>query len=512
MVFSKCDKQPGPDGIIAELWKWLDAENKMYVLLLINSWWTQKSAPEDLFLARVAPIFKKGDTDVASNYRPISLLNSMYKLYMILIRSRMQEPIEQHLTKTQYGFRPNRSTSHAIYIIRRIQDYAESKAAKLSIALLDWEKAFDKIQHDKLLLALHRLGFSQHFIDVIQNCYRKPTFYVKDDFGTSEIKQQRSGIRQGCPLSPFLFTLVMTCIDEDIQSSITGHVSNHRVPGLGFDMVYYANDTILFSQSNRGLNELLSLTERVSQQYGLSLNRAKCIAIPMNNDGNIHFQDGTPLTREFEATYLGNEINREVNIRHEIFNKLQEVRRTWFKLYPYWKATNASKRWKLIVYDAIIRSKLLYGLETIHLTTAMAKKLNAFQMRGIRKILNKAPTFIDRANTNRKLLEEASAIAFPSPGDNRKIILFSQFHDARRVKLLGHILRSSNDDPLRQVSFLPSSAYRINYGKKRVGKPRQNWIYHAKKFAYEETLSHLNYEETPAHDNIIYAASMLRQF
>ena len=194
--------------------------------------------------------------------------------------------------------------------------------------------AFDKIQHDKVLLALHRLGFSQHFIDVIQNCYRKPTFYVKDDFGTSEIKQQRSGIRQGCPLSPFLFTLVMTCIDEDIQSSITGHVSNHRVPGLGFDMVYYADDTILFSQSNRGLNELLSLTERVSQQYGLSLNRAKCVAIPMNNDGNIYFQDGTPLIREFEATYLGNEINREVNIRHEILNKLQEVRRTWFKLYP----------------------------------------------------------------------------------------------------------------------------------------------------------------------------------
>ena len=175
----------------------------MYALFLINSWWTQKSAPEELFLARVAPIFKKGDTDVASNYRPISLLNSMYKLYMILIRSRMQEPIEQHLAKIQHGFRPNRSTSHAIYIIRRIQDYAESKAAKLSIALLDWEKVFDKIQHDKLLLALHRLGFSQHFTDVIQNCYRKPTFYVKDDFGTSEIKQQRSGIRQGCPLSPF---------------------------------------------------------------------------------------------------------------------------------------------------------------------------------------------------------------------------------------------------------------------------------------------------------------------
>ena len=56
----------------------------------------------------------------------------------------------------------------------------------------------------------------------------------------------------------------------------------------------------------------------------------------------------------------------------------------------------------------------------------MAKKLHAFQMRGIRKILNKAPTYIDRKNTNAKLLEEASMIAFPSRDDRRQILLFSE--------------------------------------------------------------------------------------
>ena len=93
------------------------------------------------------------------------------------------------------------------------------------------------------------------------------------------------------------------------------------------------------------------------------MNRDKCVAIPMNNEGSVHVQDGTPLATEYEATYLGNAINREVNIRHEISNKLQEVRRAWIKSHLYWKA---SKRWQLIVYDSIIRSKLLYGLETIH--------------------------------------------------------------------------------------------------------------------------------------------------
>ena len=71
------------------------------------------------------------------------------------------------------------------------------------------------------------------------------------------------------------------------------------------------------------------------------------------------------------------------------------------------------------------------------------------------------------------LLEEASSIAYPSRCDRRKIIPFSEYHMNRRVKLLGHILRSNGNDPMRQISFLPDSAHRVEYGTKRVGKPRQ---------------------------------------
>ena len=72
------------------------------------------------------------------------------------------------------------------------------------------------------------------------------------------------------------------------------------------------------------------------------------------------------------------------------------------------------------------------------------------------------------------LLEQASSIAYPSRCDRRKIIPFSEYHMNRRVKLLGHILRSNGNDPMRQISFLPDSAHRAEYGTKRVGKPRQN--------------------------------------
>jgi hypothetical protein len=54
---------------------------------------------------------------------------------------------------------------------------------------------------------------------------------------------------------------------------------------------------------------------------------------------------------------------------------MQEVRRIWFKMLPYWKASNGNQKWKLIILDAVIRSKLLYDLETVNLTTALLKKL-----------------------------------------------------------------------------------------------------------------------------------------
>ena len=98
----------------------------------------------------------------------------------------------------------------------------------------------------------------------------------------------------------------------DIKSQVSSFVSNNRIPGVDFDMVSYAGDTVLFTR-NRGLNELLGLTENISQGYGLKLNKNKCVAIVMNNDGFVHFHDGTHLCKEYEATYLGNEVNKDVN-------------------------------------------------------------------------------------------------------------------------------------------------------------------------------------------------------
>ena len=77
---------------------------------------------------------------------------------------------------------------------------------------------------------------------------------------------------------------------------------------------------------------------------------------------------------------------------------------------------------------------------------------------------------------------------------------------------MGHILRSNNSDPMRQISFLPDSAQRTDYGIKRVGKPRQNWLHHKKKYVYENVLGHYEYSETQVNDQKVLEAAIRRQF
>ena len=99
------------------------------------------------------------------------------------------------------------------------------------------------------------------------------------------------------------------------------------------------------------------------------------------------------------------------------------------------------------MFTAIIRSKLLYGLECIQLTQNEISKLNAFQNKTLRRILKKPPTFIDREQTNLKMYDEIRqdhGCHFEHFGDTWR---------KKKLKLLGHMLRSSRADPLNQVTF-----------------------------------------------------------
>ena len=100
-------------------------------------------------------------------------------------------------------------------ISKRVQDLAETTAQIITSVFLDWEKAFDKIDREGLYSELGRMGAHEKIIRNIRNIYKTTEFCVEIDEVSSEWKGQGTGIRQGCPLSPYLFILVMTVIMYD---------------------------------------------------------------------------------------------------------------------------------------------------------------------------------------------------------------------------------------------------------------------------------------------------------
>ena len=142
----KQKKTPGPDNCPAELIKWLNDDNRNLLLDCYNDILETNAYPDSFKFANIVSIYRKGDATKMQNYRPISLLRSLqvlYKIFAGLIKIRLIETYDPWIQQSQFGFRPKKSTTQAIFIARRLMDMAERTGSNLSIMLLDWKMAFN---------------------------------------------------------------------------------------------------------------------------------------------------------------------------------------------------------------------------------------------------------------------------------------------------------------------------------------------------------------------------------
>jgi len=123
--------------------------------------------------------------------------------------------------------------------------------------------------------------------------------------------------------------------------------------------------------------------------------------------------------------------------------------------------------------------KLVYGFETATMNDNAKKRIDAFQLKGLRQILKLKTTFIDRRNTNERVFELANkAINEGTKHNNkkRKIKSFSKYLEEKTTGLFGHVLRAPDTDPIRDICFLQNSATPNISGDKRRGRPKLNWV------------------------------------
>ena len=202
-------KVAGPDGVAPHLLGWLPLALQWELYLCIVSAWNTGTMPKQWTSSRVSLLYKKGSPASALRYQPISVSGCMYTLFASLLLQAMERPLNQALSPEQAGARKGHTTSAQALNLWSTLLQSDNPSY---LCLLDVAKAFPSTPHAAILQALHCVGAPAHLLNLVEQIYRQPM----NECGGFTYRVHR-GIKEGCPLSPALFTLVYQSFHGTLQ-------------------------------------------------------------------------------------------------------------------------------------------------------------------------------------------------------------------------------------------------------------------------------------------------------
>ena len=195
------------------------------------------------------------------------------------------------------------------------------------------------------------------------------------------------------------------------------------------------------------------------------------------------FADGTRIKRKPEVTYLDCQINQYSNIAQELSKRISSCMTILKRLDIFWRHCEVTVGFKIIALDAVIRAKLLYGLESAQLNPSQQQRIIVFQLKGFRKILKMKTTYVERNNSNAEVFRRADeAIQHETPaGKPQKIARpFFTCYKNSRMKRLARVFNLPDDHPVKQIIFASNDDTSLILPwippNRRVGRPRFKWV------------------------------------
>ena len=364
----KTNKSGGPDKLINEFF--IHGKNVLLPVLcnLFNKIFENGNFPEEWSEGYIIPLHKKGSKSEVENYRGITLLSSLGKLFTRVLNNRLTDWAEKYfvLVEAQAGFRANMSTVDDVFVLHCLLTHVLNQGKKLYCAFVDFTKAFDYVVRDNLWHKMIKLGIRGKMLNIIKSMYAVVKTRVKYDNKLGNEFFCSLGVRQGECLSPLLFSLFLNDLEEMFVSE--------GYDGLDIDMfkifmLLYADDIVLFAKSAEELQEGLNLLHGYCIKWKLKINVNKTKIVVFRKGGilprNLSFYyDEQQLEIVNKFRYLGLVFTVGGSFSEAQNTLAGQAQKAIFQLNKYlYKFTFLSPRHKLDLFDKLILPILNYGSE-----------------------------------------------------------------------------------------------------------------------------------------------------
>ncbi len=357
------------------------------------------------------------DPLLIDSWRPITLLNNDYKIIALVLSKRLKCVLNNLIDECQSGFLQKRHICNNIRLVLDILDYSDFFSNDNLILFLDYYKAFDSLEHEFLLQTLRKVGFGDFFCRSIKMLYTNCNSSIKLSSGTSPRFALNRGVRQGCPISPYLFLIATELLHLHIRESPLKGIT---VDDTEVVITQLADDTVLFLKDASQVAVALKTLEPFSKVSGLRLNINKCELLPV---GNCLESLICNIPVRESVTYLGIKIIKDDKIRcPSNFLPISEKTR---KVLNHWLQRDLSLKGRVLLTKAEGISRLSYAAQTISVDKHTSKLIEGMLTKFLWK--NKIHYIKKSVTLNSYDKGGLNCIDFSSINSNFKIIWIRQY-------------------------------------------------------------------------------------
>ncbi|KAJ9678515.1 hypothetical protein PVL29_020639 [Vitis rotundifolia] len=378
------DKEPGPDGFTLAFWQSCWEFIKEEILEMFKEFYEHSSFLKSLNNTFLVLIPKKSGAEDLGDFRPISLLGGLYKLLAKVLANRLKIVVGKVVSTSQNAFVRGRQILDASLIANEVIDSWQKRKEKGLICKLDIEKAYDSINWKFLLKVLQKMGFGPKWVGWMWSCLSSAKFSVLVNGVPAGFFPSTKGLRQGNPLSPYLFVMGMEVLDVLIRRAVEGgflsgcNIRGGSEPPLNISHLFFADDTIIFCEARKDhLTHLSWILFWFEAASGLRINLAKSEIIPVGEVvemeelavelgcrvGSLPSQYlGLPLGAPNKAPYMWDGVEERVRRRLAL-----------------WKRQYISKGGRVTLIKSILASMPIYQMSIFRMPKIVARRLEKVQ-------------------------------------------------------------------------------------------------------------------------------------